>query len=130
MSRRRPYMRPMAGWWRRNPFFVRYMLREGTSVLLAAYALVLLAGVWSLAEGRETYEAWLAAMGSPVSVVFHLAVLAASLYHSVTWFAVSPKTMPPIAIGGQKVPERLIVLGQYAGAVAASLVILIAVWSP
>ena len=35
MSRRRPYVRSMRGWWRRNPVFVRYMLREGTSVLLA-----------------------------------------------------------------------------------------------
>ena len=38
MSRRRPYVRSMDGWWRRNPYFVRYMLREGTSVLLAASA--------------------------------------------------------------------------------------------
>ena len=22
MSKRRPYVRPMAGWWRKNPFFV------------------------------------------------------------------------------------------------------------
>ena len=30
MSRRKPYVRPMRGWWKRNPYFRRYMLREGT----------------------------------------------------------------------------------------------------
>jgi len=33
---RRPYVRPMTGWWRRNPYFMRYMLREGTAVVVAA----------------------------------------------------------------------------------------------
>ena len=31
---RRPYVRPMQGWWRRDPFFMRYMLREATAVQL------------------------------------------------------------------------------------------------
>lgn len=48
MSKRRPYTRPMAGWWRKNPFFVEYMIHEGTALFVAAYGLVLLAGlvVW------------------------------------------------------------------------------------
>ena len=39
MSARRPYVRPMAGWWRRNPWFVEYMLHEATALAVAAYAL-------------------------------------------------------------------------------------------
>ena len=31
IGKRRPYVRPMAGWWRRNPFFVEYMIHEGTA---------------------------------------------------------------------------------------------------
>jgi len=29
---RRPYVRPMKGWWKRDPFFVRYMWREVTAL--------------------------------------------------------------------------------------------------
>ena len=44
MSARRPYVRSMDGWWRRNPFFTVYMIREGTAVLVVnvfAYTVLL-----------------------------------------------------------------------------------------
>ncbi|MEF8735159.1 MAG: hypothetical protein V5B35_00670 [Candidatus Accumulibacter necessarius] len=34
----------MDGWWRKNPFFVEYMIHEGTALFVAAYAGVLLTG--------------------------------------------------------------------------------------
>jgi len=39
----RTYTRPMAGWWRRNPFYLWYMLREASCVFITLYALILLA---------------------------------------------------------------------------------------
>ena len=42
---RRPYQRSMDGWWRRDPFFMRYMAREATALIVALYAVVLLVGV-------------------------------------------------------------------------------------
>ena len=45
MAIHRTYVRPMDGWWRRDPFFVRYMAREATAVFVVVYALILLAGV-------------------------------------------------------------------------------------
>ncbi|MGO9852667.1 MAG: fumarate reductase subunit C, partial [Steroidobacteraceae bacterium] len=41
---RRPYVRSMRGWWRRDPFFARYMLREATAVGVLVYALILMVG--------------------------------------------------------------------------------------
>ena len=38
---RRPYKRPMGGWWKKNPYFVEYMVHEGTALFVAAYALLL-----------------------------------------------------------------------------------------
>jgi len=128
MSRRRPYVRSMDGWWRKNPFFVKYMLREGTSVLVGAYSAVVLWGLLALSAGPQAYAGWLAAMSHPFSIVFHLAVLVAVGYHAMTWFAVAPKTMPPLKLGGRAVPAATIVAAQYAGAAVASAVILGAVW--
>ena len=51
MSARKPYVRPMEGWWRRNPYYVRYMIMEVTSVIVAIYAVILLVGVWRLSQG-------------------------------------------------------------------------------
>jgi len=35
-TNRGPYLRPMGAWWRRDPFFMRYMLRESTALAVAA----------------------------------------------------------------------------------------------
>lgn len=128
MKKPKTYVRSMDDWWLKNPFFVRYMIREGTAVFVAIYAVVLLVGVADLASGAPAYQSWLAAMKHPVVIVFHLVALAAALYHMVTWFVVSPKAMPPIYLGKKKVPAKAIVGGQYATAAAVSLFILIAAW--
>jgi len=125
VSRRKPYRRAMDGWWRRNPHFTRYMLREGTSVFLALYAGFLLIGLACLASGEAAYGAWLAAGRHPFAVLFHVLALVAALYHSVTWFAVSPKAMPPLRVGGEPVPPAVIIASQYLAAAGASVIIVL-----
>jgi len=102
MAMRRTFHRPMEGWWRRDPYFLRYMAREATAPFVAAYALVLLAGIVRLAQGEAAYEAWVESLRSPASIVLHAGLVAVFLYHTLTWFLIMPKTMPPIAIGGRK----------------------------
>ena len=103
------YTRPMRGWWRRNPFYLWYMLREASCVFVAAYALVLLCGLYRLSQGADTFDAWRTALASPWSVAFHLVALLLVLYHAWTWFKVMPKTLPCIRIGGKRVPDAAIV---------------------
>lgn len=128
MSARNTYQRPMTGWWLKNPFFVRYMLREGTSVFMALYSVVLLLGLANLAAGEVSYESWLAGLKSPLSILFHLLALAAAIYHTVTWFAVSPKAMPPVYLGKASVPPKAIIAGQYAGLIAVSFIVFAIAW--
>jgi fumarate reductase subunit C len=113
------YVRPMAGWWTKNPYFVRYMIREGSAVLLTAYALVLLVGLWRLSQGEAAFDAWRAALSSPLSVGFHLLALVVVAYHSFTWFGVMPKTAPDLPID-----PKLISSGGVAAAVGVSVLIL------
>ncbi|HXZ49831.1 MAG TPA: hypothetical protein VEG27_12450 [Usitatibacter sp.] len=120
MAIRRTYLRPMDGWWRRDPFFLRYMAREATSVFVVAYALILLWGLVRLAEGEARFDAWLAWLASPLSVAFHVLLLAVFAYHTWSWFAIMPKTMPPVVVGGRRLPARAITAAGVAVAVAAS----------
>ena len=127
MSGRRPYVRSMNGWWRRDPFFVRYMIREATALVVAAYAIVLLAGVLALAQGEATWNAWLAAMRTPLSIALNLLMLVGMIYHSYSWFDIMPKTMPPLFVGGKRVTAATITkLGWAAAVVAAAAVFAIA----
>jgi len=127
MNARKPYVRPMGGWWRRNPFFMRYMVREASAVFLAIYAVILLVGVLRLSQGRAVYDAWLAALASPLSIVFHLIALAAVCYHAYTWWKVMPKTMPMLHLGGRRIPEITLSAVGWAAWLAASLIVYVLV---
>jgi len=124
----RTYTRPMAGWWRRNPFYLWYMLREASCVFITIYALVLLWGLARLSQGKPHFEAWLASLASPVSIAFHALALALVLYHAWTWFKVMPRTMPFVRIGTRRVPDGLIVAFAFASSIVLSGALFIAVW--
>lgn len=120
MAIRRTYVRPMAGWWRRNPFFLVYMAREVTAIFVAAYALVLLAGLMRLAQGPAAFEQWLEGLRSPGSIAFHVLLLAVFAYHTWSWFTIMPKTMPPVVVGGRKLaPAAITAIGLAASAIAS-----------
>lgn len=126
---RKPYVRPMEGWWRNNPYFVRYMVRELTALVVAAYAFVLLAGMLCLANGEAAFNAWVAVLRHPVSVALHAIALVAMVYHTWSWFEIMPKTMPPVVIGGRRVAGRTITAAGLAAAVVVTLVLFLAAWS-
>jgi fumarate reductase subunit C len=86
---------------------MRYMAREITCIFIAVYSVLLVVGIVRLAQGREPYEQFLNALQSPLSVVFHVLALAFSVYHSITWFNLSPKALP-IQIGERFLPSGVI----------------------
>ena len=127
MAARRPYVRAMGGWWRRNPYFLRYMAREATAPLVAAYAVVVLVGIVRLSQGEAAYAEWRAALASPAGIAFHGALLPAFAYHTWSWFRIMPKTLPPLAVGGRRLPDAaLTALGLAAGAAASALLLALA----
>jgi fumarate reductase subunit C len=123
----RSYVRPMNRWWRRNPYFKRYMIREGSAVFLAAYALILLVGLLRLSQGEAAYESWRSALTSPYSILFHWLALLTVGYHAYTWWQVAPKTAPDLRIAGRPVPDLLITAGGWAATLAASVLIYVAI---
>lgn len=118
----------MAGWWKKNPFYVEYMVHEGTALFVAAYAITLLVGLVRLGQGPEAWAGWLEALKSPLSIVFHIALLVAIAYHAFTWFKLFPLTMPPIVINGKRVEPCVVVGSGWAAAIVAALALLGLVW--
>ena len=121
---RRPYIRPMQGWWRRDPYFIGYMVREATALAVLAYALVLTVGVVRLSQGEAAWNGWLAALRTPASLVLHAVLLIALAVHAKSWFEIMPKTMPMIFIAGKRLPARAITLGGWAATAVASVALL------
>lgn len=129
MPATKTYTRLMSGWWRRNPFYLWYMLREASCVFVAAYALVLLCGLYRLTQGRDAFDGWRTTLTSPWSIAFHLAALILVLYHAWTWFKVMPKTMPFIYFGGNRLSDKAIIGTGVAAAAILSMTLFLFVWS-
>ncbi len=127
MAIRRPYVRPMDGWWRRDPFFIRYMAREATAVFVVAYAAILLVSVVRLSRGEASYDAWMAGLGSGAMIAAYAALVAAFAYHTYTWFAIMPKTMPPIMIARKRLAPGVITASGILVSVLVSLALFAAV---
>ena len=128
MSKRKPYVRSMDGWWKKNPFFVEYVIHESTALFVLAYAVTLLVGLIRLGQGEAAWNGWLAALQSPMALVFHLALLVAIAYHTYTWFKIMPITLPPIKVGGEKLSPCAIITGGLTAAVVAGLGLIVLVW--
>lgn len=127
MAQVKTYTRPMEGWWRKNPYFVRYMIREGSAVFLAIYAIILLVGLLRLSQGEAAFEAWRAAQSGGLSLLFHWLALLTVGYHAYTWWMVAPKTAPNIRIAGREIPEMLITAGGLLGTIGASVLVYVIV---
>ena len=119
----KPYMRPMpATWWlKRSPYFL-FMLRELTAVFVGAYVVIFLVIIRRLNEGRAAYEAFLASLKSPLAILFHVVALAFALFHTITWFHLTPKAMA-VRIGEERVNPTMIIAPNYVAWAAVSAII-------
>jgi fumarate reductase subunit C len=125
------YVRPMAGWWKRDPFFMRYMARELTAFAVLAYSIVLAVGLVRLAQGEAAFNAWLRAVQSPLGLVLHIVFFVSFLVHCTSWFEIMPKTMPMLYVGGKRVSPGAITAAGTTLAVACALGLLaVARWLP
>ena len=122
------YIRPMDGWWKKNPFFMRYMAREFTALAVLAYSIVLTVGVVRLAQGEAAWNGWLDALQTPWSMVFHALLLVAFFVHAKSWFEIMPKTMPMMFVGGHRVSASAITRTGWAATLAASALLFALAW--
>ena len=125
IDKRRPYRRPIRGWWKRDPYFIRYLAMEATSILIALYALILLYGLLRLSQGEAAYNDWLEALQNPLSIILHGLMLLVFTYHSYSWFKIMPKTLPAIYWRGAKLEQAVITRAGIVAALVTNLAIVL-----
>jgi fumarate reductase subunit C len=121
----KPFVREVARttWYLHRQRDRMHMAQEVSSIFIGGYALLLLWWVKALATGPEAYRAFLASLASPWSLALQWLVLAVTLFHTLSWFQVTPKAMP-VQLGERFVPGGFIVLGHYVVWIVLSLIIL------
>ena len=119
---RRPYIRERSrtGWWLDQARYVRYMLREISALFIGIYALVLSVGLFQLSRGERAYEEFLATTEGPAGLIFAVIAMLFAIYHTFTWFQVTPKAMP-LELGGKRVPGAFIIAAHWLGFALVSI---------
>ena len=138
-SFRKPYNPPVKKmtWWLENPFYIFYMVREGTAVLALFAVLEILFGIFMLAlceltpnqslTGVAPYVWYLQNfLGNPVIIALNVIILVSQLFHAVTWFALMPKAVRVFMNKNstELLPEWVTKSALYLALVGATVVIL------
>lgn len=80
------------------------MLREGTALAAIWFSLLLLAGLYRLGDGAESWVSFVSFLSNPLIMVVNLIALGSALLHTKTWFDLAPKAGPesraPLIKGG------------------------------
>ena len=127
MSERHPFHRPQPRhWWAHKPYLA-YTVRELSGVAVAVYGAILLAGLICLWRGPEAYAVYRRILSSDAAFAVHLVLLAAMLWHVLTWFQILPKTMPKLILRGRPVPQRQVTAIALLVAMVCSAALLVVV---
>ena len=108
MSERRPYRRPMdpKWWWAPGALSRLHAARSSPASPSRSTAPCCSWACSALSSGPDAYAGFLGFLRSPISILLHIALLAAVVYHVKTWFETLPKTQPKIIVKGKQVPAQ------------------------
>ena len=127
MTKRKPYVRELPNdWWMKQLFYTKYMLREGSSVFITLYSLILAWGLLRLSQGEIAFNAWMQSLQSPLAIMLHIIALLFALYHTITWFSLAPKAVD-LWVKGKRLDDNVIISGHYVGLIIATLFCLLIV---
>jgi len=124
------YRRPVSTyWWLQRGAYLRFILRELSSVFIAYWVTVTLVQIYVLTRGGgqayQRFEAW---TRTPVAIALSVITLFFVLFHAITWFNLAPKAMV-VHMGKKPVPASWIIAGNYfAWFVASAVVAIVVLW--
>lgn len=109
-------------WWLRRGPYLKFILRELSSVFVALWVVITLLQIRRVIQGPEAYAQLQAWLRRPPVILLNAVSLAFVLFHTVTWFKAAPQAMA-VRVKGQRVPAFLVLAGNYLVWLAASGVV-------
>lgn len=109
-------------WWMGRWPYLKFILRELSSVFVACFVAVLLLQLQALKSGPQHYAEFQQWLQRPAVLAFNGIGFLFVLFHAVTWFNLAPRAMV-VGIGGKRVPDIVIAAANYAAWLALSAAI-------
>jgi fumarate reductase subunit C len=99
-------------WWLWQGAYLKFILRELSSVAVAYFVVLLLLQLRALSHGPEAYAAFLEWLQAPHIIALNSVSLFFVLFHTTTWFNLAPRAMV-VRLRGKRVPDLLIAGANY-----------------
>ena len=109
-------------WWLGEWHYLKFILREISSVFVAVFVIETLFLIDALRQGPASYEHFLHCMQHPAMLALNIISLFFVAFHTITWFNLAPSAMP-IRFGGRRVPDVLVAAPSSVAWVAVSVVV-------
>jgi len=99
-------------WWLGQWRYLKFILRELSSVFVAGAVVLTLFQLRALRNGPDAYARLEQRLQTPAMIALSLISLFFVAFHSITWFNLTPRAMP-IRIRGKRIPEWMIAAPNY-----------------
>jgi fumarate reductase subunit C len=109
-------------WWLARWPYLKFILREASSVFVAWFVVVTLFQISALSAGPAAYQEFQEWLRRPLLVALNVASLFFVIFHAVTWFNLTPKAMA-VRVGGKRVPGILLAGPNYVAWLVVSAVV-------
>lgn len=106
-------------WWLGRWPYLKFILREISSVFVAWFVIETLLQINALIEGPEAWVEMQDFFMNPIVIAVNVISLFFVVFHAVTWFNLAPKAMA-VRLGGKRVPGILIAGPQYVAWIIVS----------
>ena len=109
-------------WWLARWPYLKFILREASSIFVAFFVVITLLQIKALIDGPAEYAEFQNWLRNPLIVAMNLVSLLFVCFHAITWFNLAPKAMV-VRLGGKRLPGQLIAGSNYGAWVVISGVI-------
>ena len=110
-------------WWLKKRSYFMFMMREFSSVFVAAFVLLFMYELFLTSKGPETFNLFQESLRRPAFLLFYAIALVFAVYHTITWFHLTPKALV-VWRGEERVSPLLIAGSNYVVWLIVSIVIL------
>ena len=109
-------------WWAGRGAYLKFILRELSSIFVAWVVVEILLQISALIDGPTASLAFEEFFRNPVVIALNAISLFFLLFHAITWFNLAPKAMA-IRVGGKRLPNILISGPNYIAWLVVSAVV-------
>jgi len=106
-------------WWLGRWPYLKFILRELSSIFVAWFVVLTLLQIWALGRGPAAYAGFEQWLRRPFVLALNGFSFLFVLFHTVTWFNLAPRAMA-VRLRGKRLPDILIAAPNYVAWLAVS----------